>query len=201
MEPLLIIEENEEETYNNMIKRIKLKRQTKLICTLDENWNNTDKIAKLLNYGVDCIEIYSEVDDTVKQEMISKIRSFAKKNKQIIPIMYTLSYYHVYISKILNNEKEINFTQNSVLYITNDIDEITEKIHNMNVQISEDIPTVDYTIISIEPQLIFNNFSDTDIIHINFGDISFKISEISESYLKCIALNPGKIIKGNMISL
>ena len=44
MEPL--ISSSDEQTYNNMIRRIKLKRQTKLICTLDESWNNTEKIAK-----------------------------------------------------------------------------------------------------------------------------------------------------------
>jgi hypothetical protein len=30
----------------NFIKRMKLKRQTKLICTLDDKWNNYDNISK-----------------------------------------------------------------------------------------------------------------------------------------------------------
>jgi hypothetical protein len=30
----------------NIVKRIKLKRQSKLICTLDEKWNNYENISK-----------------------------------------------------------------------------------------------------------------------------------------------------------
>jgi hypothetical protein len=30
----------------NIVKRIKLKRQSKLVCTLDEKWNNYDNISK-----------------------------------------------------------------------------------------------------------------------------------------------------------
>ncbi len=30
----------------NIVKRIKLKRQTKLICTLDEKWNSYESISK-----------------------------------------------------------------------------------------------------------------------------------------------------------
>ncbi len=36
---------NKDKNYN-IVKRMKLKRQTKLICTLDEKWNNYDNIAK-----------------------------------------------------------------------------------------------------------------------------------------------------------
>jgi hypothetical protein len=32
----------------NFIKRMKLKRQTKLICTLDDKWNNFDSISKYI---------------------------------------------------------------------------------------------------------------------------------------------------------
>jgi len=49
----------------NSIKRIKLKRQTKLICTLDEKWNNFENISKLLKSGVDAIEINSEIKEDV----------------------------------------------------------------------------------------------------------------------------------------
>ena len=36
----------EKEKIPNIVKRIKLKRQTKLICTLDEKWNNYESISK-----------------------------------------------------------------------------------------------------------------------------------------------------------
>lgn len=38
--------ENQKEKIPNIVKRIKIKRQTKLICTLDEKWNNYDSITK-----------------------------------------------------------------------------------------------------------------------------------------------------------
>jgi hypothetical protein len=41
-----IILENQKEKITNIVKRIKIKRQTKLICTLDEKWNNYDSITK-----------------------------------------------------------------------------------------------------------------------------------------------------------
>ena len=41
-----IIIENQKEKIPNIVKRIKIKRQTKLICTLDEKWNNYDSITK-----------------------------------------------------------------------------------------------------------------------------------------------------------
>jgi hypothetical protein len=34
------------EKTENIIKRIKLKRQTKLICTLNEKWNSYENISK-----------------------------------------------------------------------------------------------------------------------------------------------------------
>lgn len=36
----------EKEKLSSVVKRIKLKRQTKLICTLDEKWNDNAKIYK-----------------------------------------------------------------------------------------------------------------------------------------------------------
>ena len=37
---------NEKDKIPNIVKRIKLKRQTKLICTLDDKWNNYENISK-----------------------------------------------------------------------------------------------------------------------------------------------------------
>ena len=114
--------------------------------------------TRLLNYGVDCIEIYSETDDVVKQEIINKVRAFAKKNKQIIPIMYTLSYFHVYIINILNDVNEYNFSPNSVLYIADEIKDIQQKIEDLykkKEKVEEKVD--DYTIIATQPFLIFNN--------------------------------------------
>ena len=66
-----------EEKNLNLVKRIKLKRQTKIICTLDEKWNNYENISRyvlfillffrLLSHGVDAIELYSEMNEEVKK--------------------------------------------------------------------------------------------------------------------------------------
>jgi hypothetical protein len=63
---------NNKDKVLNIVKRIKLKRQTKLVCTLDDKWNNYDNISKyilnkirLLGLGVDAIEIYSEMKEEV----------------------------------------------------------------------------------------------------------------------------------------
>lgn len=34
------------EKYYHIVKRLKLKRQTKLLCTLSEKWNNMDDLTK-----------------------------------------------------------------------------------------------------------------------------------------------------------
>jgi hypothetical protein len=40
----------QKENFQNLVKRIKLKRQTKLICTIDDKWNNYENISKYFNY-------------------------------------------------------------------------------------------------------------------------------------------------------
>jgi len=52
-----------------------------------------------------------------------------------------------------------------------------------------------------EPILNFTNFNTSDIIHINFGEVSLKVEEIKEEYLKCVALNSGSIQKFNSLSV
>ena len=37
---------NSKEKMPNIVKRINLKRQTKLVCTLDDKWNNYENISK-----------------------------------------------------------------------------------------------------------------------------------------------------------
>ena len=58
-----------------------------------------------------------------------------------------------------------------------------------------------YTIITSEPVLKFTNFSNTDILHFNYGEVSFKVEETNENYIKCVALNSGMIQRYNSISV
>mgnify|MGYP000850910160 CR=1 FL=1 len=36
----------ERDKLNHIVRRLKLKRQTKLICTIDEKWDNTEDLNK-----------------------------------------------------------------------------------------------------------------------------------------------------------
>lgn len=234
---------------SNLVKRIKLKRQTKLICTLDEKWNNTENITKLLKSGVDAVEIYSELNEDVKRELIEKVKTYAKENLQYIPIIYNLSYYRIYVSQInQNDDVETFINQNQTLYITNnkknfelvegvikakeleikeemdglrivDGDEEETNTHNTEsknvlkensfnnnfnnaiIEQEQDAYDEKSTIILSEPVLNFKNFLKTDIIHINYGEVSLKIEDAEEDYLKCVAMNSGMIQKFNSLSV
>ena len=163
--------------------------------------SNDGLYIRLLNLGVDCFEIYSEIDEESKKQMIEKIKSFSSKNNQTIPIMYTLNYFHVYVNNIINNAKEFNFIPNSVLYITRNIEENKDMIKSLHNKNENDNSKVYYTIINTEPVLNFSSIRQDDIIHINFGDVSFKVVAIKDTFIKCIALNPGLIKKNNIITL
>lgn len=40
-----------------------------------------------------------------------------------------------------------------------------------------------------------------DILHINYGEVSFKVEEINDSFIRCIALNSGLIQKNDSLSV
>jgi pyruvate kinase len=64
---------------------------------------------------------------------------------------------------------------------------------------NESIEKITYLI--TEPILNYENFTKNDIIHINYGEVSFKVEETNAGYLKCIALNSGTIQKFNSLSV
>ena len=99
--------QNDKKQILNIVKRIKLKRLTKLICTLDEKWNYNEKLNEILSLGVDGIEIYSELDYAIQELLISKIRSFVKENSQFFTVLYNLSYFHIYVTRINENDQEL----------------------------------------------------------------------------------------------
>ena len=175
----------------NIVKRIKLKRLTKLICTLDEKWNNREKLTGLFNIGVDGIEIYSEIDSEIQKQLIYKIREFEKENLQFVTILYNLSYFHIYVLQINDNDKELNINQNDIIYIKNS---------NNDEKSLESGESLLFPYIITEPKLLFDNFSN-DIIHINYGEISLKVEKVNKLFLKCVALNSGTIHKQNLLSV
>jgi pyruvate kinase len=116
----------------------------------------------------------------VKKDIITKIRTFAKENNQYIPILLNLSFYRVYIESI-NNEEEANIIQNGSIYISDT---------SIDCQIT----------IFTEPRLNYKNLTKGDIIHANYGEVSFKVEEVQDQFVKCIALNSGVLQRYNSIS-
>lgn len=56
-------------------------------------------------------------------------------------------------------------------------------------------------ILLTEPKLNFKNLTKQDILHINYGEVSFKVEEINDSFIRCIALNSGLIQKNDSLSV
>ncbi len=91
-----------------------------------------------------------------------------------------LSFYRIYIQSI-NKEDEVNVTQNGAIYISDTVFEDNITIHT-------------------EPKLNYKNLTKGDIIHANYGEVSFKVDEVMDKFVKCIALNSGVLQKFNSIS-
>lgn len=56
-------------------------------------------------------------------------------------------------------------------------------------------------VLCTDPPLEFNNFELSDLIHINFGEVTFTVNEITDKCLKCKCLNSGKIKLNNTFSV
>lgn len=98
--------------------RLKLKRQTKVITALNENWNNYSKLEKLLSLGVDAFNINSEISFYTKKEIISKIKYLSLESTQCIPIIYNISYYRMYINQVKEtDEREYNVSKGEYVFI------------------------------------------------------------------------------------
>jgi pyruvate kinase len=46
----------------------------------------------------------------------------------------------------------------------------------------------------------FKNCIKSDVIHVNYGEVSFRIEQLEDDFIKCIALNSGYIQKYNSLS-
>lgn len=234
--------EDQDQISFGIADRIKLKRQTKLVCSLDENWNNYNRLSHLLSYGVDGVQISSEMHSEQKKELILKVNYFANENHQYIPIIYDLSYYRVYVKKIKEtNEDEVKISQGEIIYVVKtrdtmfslnlnnlkqqqkeEAEEIIDKdskdksismsesnkfdLINLSMQmkvVNEEEPKKEPRAVSIltEPAINPHSFSVGMNIHINFGDVSMEVLEITDNYLKCVAKNSGSISKYSNFSV
>jgi pyruvate kinase len=98
--------------------RIKLKRQSKVLCTIDEKWNKFSKLEDLLKLGTDAFVLGSEVSYDSKKEIISKIKYLTIESCQSIPIIFNLSYFRIYVSQIKeSNEETLKIHCGETIYI------------------------------------------------------------------------------------
>jgi pyruvate kinase len=67
--------------------------------------------------------------------------------------------------------------------------------------IIDDETISDCIMLQSEPVLNFQNCIKSDVIHVNYGEVSFRIDQVEDSYIKCIALNSGTISKYNSLSI
>jgi len=93
-----------------------------------------------------------------------------------------------------NNEtnSEFNNYKNNIYY-NNEIQEINENIEILNLMELNFFKNKNFGIICTEPVMNFQNFHISDLIHINFGEITFTVDEINENYIKCNCMNSGNI--------
>lgn len=111
-------EEQIESKYRKLGNRLNLRRQTKLICPLDNKQNDYSYIEKMVQYGIDAFEIKSNVEYKIANEIINKIHYISANNVQILPIIYHLSYYSIYVSQINNGEESIRLNKGDIVIIT-----------------------------------------------------------------------------------
>jgi pyruvate kinase len=154
------------------------------------------------------------MQEDVKKDIVAKIKTYTKENNQYIPIIYNLSYYRVYISQInKNDEDDLSINQNQQIYLTNSkknieiienlikIKEIKDEESETQNGKTEFILEEKYTFLLSEPILNFRNFSTSDIIHINYGEVSLKVEQVEDEYIKCVAMNSGPLQKYNSLSV
>jgi len=58
-----------------------------------------------------------------------------------------------------------------------------------------------FIVLSTNPPLNFKSFDIADLIHINFGEVTFSVCEVNENYIRCKCLNSGKIELRNTFSV
>lgn len=183
MENLSCIKEEAENNLNslNIVDRIKHKRQTKLILSLDENWNNYNRLTHLISLGVDGVEIQSELEYYQKKEIISKINYYAYENHQYIPIIYDLSYYRVYVKKIKDtNEDEIKLSIGEIVYLVRSREDFyTLKFADLNLNLNNNSSTLE---LNNNIKEINDLNKEKEIYEVEKQDIPRQALEKSESY-------------------
>ena len=110
----------------------------------------------MIYYGVDGVEIYSELQSEVKKEIIQKIRNITKETNQHIPILYNLSYFRTLIKSIFSVDKsdpsdkslldhrEINLSENQSIYIFKEKKDVEDFLEKNQQNINKDLIEAEY---------------------------------------------------------
>lgn len=103
-----------------------------------------------------------------------------------------------------NNNNVINIIINNPINIdnyqeaqdSNENAEIANMLNNL-----ENLRNKNFIVLGTEPPLNFKNFEISDLIHINFGEVTFTVCEIGDNFIKCKCLNSGKVKERNSFSV
>jgi hypothetical protein len=98
------------------------------------------------------------------------------------------------INNIINNP--INIENNQEVQDLNENAEIANMLNNLEI-----LRNKNFIILGTEPPLNFKNFELSDLIHVNFGEVTFTVCEIGDNFIKCKCLNSGKVKERNSFSV
>lgn len=70
-----------------------------------------------------------------------------------------------------------------------------------NKIVSETLQNMDLITFCTDPPLKYNNLEISDMIHINFGELTLSVEEKAEKYIKCRCINSGTVKLGHSFSV
>ena len=158
-------------------------RKTKIICTLGPAVDSDEMVEKLINAGMNCARLnFSHGTHEEHLVRIERIRRVAKKLNKEIPILLDTKGPEIRIRLFENGSVDIVEGQEFTL-------------------------SSDYNLIGNEKivGLTFPNLAKSlkkdDVLLIDDGKISFKVKEIVDKDVVCIAMNSGKLSNRKSINI
>ena len=154
-------------------------RKTKIIATIGELNNSSEKILEMINSGVDVFRInLSYVDLDLCDELIDLVRASASIAKKIVGIMLDLDGPSIRIDKLIEGETFLGLEK-----------EI--KVYNYHVVCNN-------TQISTNCNNIVELVKISDIISIGYGDVKLEVISINNDNFVCKVVDEG-FIKSNSV--
>lgn len=158
-------------------------RKTKIICTLGPSVDSDEMIEKLINAGMNCARLnFSHGTHDEHKVRIDRVRRVAKKLNKEIPILLDTK----------GPEIRIRLFENGFVDIVKD----------QEFTLSSDYDLIgNEKIVGLTFKSLAKNLKPDDILLIDDGKISFKVKEIKDSDVVCIALNSGRLSNRKSINI